>query len=66
LAEEITKNYEQLEKFYKDEILFILDGMKDLVDHNKIPKMSVLSLAEFIDKWANARKENEERRNKNE
>lgn len=57
LSKQQSKNNEQLEEFYKKQILEICDGIKDLVVANKVPRGSAVSLQEFVTNWDKLKKE---------
>jgi hypothetical protein len=57
--QESKKNLNELDEFYKKQILLTLDGIKDLVVAEKIPRGSVLTLTEFVNNWDKIKKKKE-------
>ena len=53
----MSQDNKTLDKFYKKEVLYVLNAMKDLTNANKIPLNSVVGLAELIDSWKHVKKE---------
>jgi len=51
------QNKEQLEEFYRRQILESLDNIKDLVMAGKVPRGSVVSLQEFVTSWDKLKKD---------
>lgn len=45
------KNNQQLDKFYKKEILDLLDEMRKNVKENLCPRLSAVSLLQMTDNW---------------
>lgn len=57
--QENEKNLNQLDEFYKKQILLTLDGIKDLVTAEKIPRGSMLTLTEFVANWEKIKQKKE-------
>lgn len=64
------KNNQQLDKFYKKEVMELLDSMKKNVALNLCPRLSAVGLLELTENWAKvkielgAEKDNKEKEHK--
>lgn len=59
MSDQENKSLNELDEFYKKQILSTLDGIKDLVVAEKVPRGSVLTLTEFVNNWDQIKKKKE-------
>ncbi len=59
LSNQENKDLNELDSFYKKQILSTIDNIKDLVVAEKIPRGSVLTLTEFVNNWDKIKKKKE-------